>query len=524
MLGVQARSGAGSRWSGWPRSVLIAGPLGLLILVGLVIVVARAGVPQAVSLPHWWGGWRHREQGQLHGWVAAGIVLLGAHCALWVWMVWRSLRPRTAEIDRPGLDSDHEDPVRRRRRVPALAGLAAVWALPLLVTGPMGSLDVQSYAAVGKLAALGLDPYEATPGWLSDQFVAAVDPMWRWTPTPYGPLQVALLRELVHVAGTDVALAVLLIRIVAVLGAVCAVAFALRAASRADRVAVLVVTGLNPVLLIHVVSGAHLDVLVGALAVLVVVLARSGRHASAMALAVVALAVKLPGAVLVAFVLLDLLRAGPGVARRGAFLRLAGSGLGVLGLVTVLCRNPFGWLAALGVPGISRNATAPSTWVSYVVAAVTGHSSADDLTFAFSIGRTITALVGALAVCLLLWKATSGTRAAAFRGVGWALVVLALSAPALYPWYLVWGLFAAAVGSGVRGRVMLMGLSCALCLLATGGDGTSVIITWALVLLAVLGWTIWVGRELLTNRSHDSAGQPPLPVSPTRADAGMPAS
>jgi hypothetical protein len=393
-----------------------------------------------------------------------------------------------------------------------------------LVTGPIGSLDVQSYAAVGKLAALGLDPYAATPGWLSDQFVAAVDPMWRWTPTPYGPLQVALLKALVLLAENNVGLVVMLIRAVAVVGAACAVVLAVRAASRTDRVAVLVITGLNPVLLIHVVSGAHLDVLVGALAVLVVLLVGSGRHAIAMALAVVALSVKLPGAVLVAFVLLDLLRAGPGVVRRGALLRMVSSGLAVLGLVVVLCRNPFGWLDALGVPGMSRNATAPSTWVSYLVAAMTGNSSATELTFAFSVGRTMTALVGAAAVCLLLWKATSGSPGAAFRGVGWALVVLALTAPALYPWYLVWGLFAAAVGSGVRGRVVLMGLSCALCLLATGGEGTIVIATWALVLLGVLGWTIWVGRDLITGRSQDTAAQPPLAASRTRAGAGMPAS
>jgi hypothetical protein len=501
--------------------VVTAGSAGLLILIGSVIAAERAGVSQDVTLPHWWGHWPHRQPGQLRGWVAAGIVLLGAQCALWVWLARRLLRPGTATAEPGAVEGSDAEHGPRRPGVGALAGIAGLWTLPLLATGPMGSLDVHSYAAVGRLAALGLDPYVATPGWLTDRFVTAVDPMWRWTPTPYGPLQVALLRGLVVVAGDRVGVAVLLIRSVAVVGAVCAVALAVRAASRAERVPVLVVTGLNPVVLWHVVSGAHLDVLIGALAVLVVGLARSGRPAVAMSLAVVAMSLKLPGTVLVAFVLVDVLRAGPSVSRPGPVLRLVASGLGALGLVVVLCPDPFGWTAALGVPGMSRSGAAPSTWISYLVAAVTGRASGDGLAFAFTVGRAMTALVGAAVVCVLLWKATSGSRAAAFRGVGWALVVFALTAPALYPWYLVWGLFSAAVGSGVRGRAMLMALSCSLCLATAAGEGRGVLVTWGVVLLTVLGWTVWVGRDLLTERPAGSAGRPAEPSPEPRAGYGM---
>jgi hypothetical protein len=489
-------------------------------VIGTVIASAQAGVPQAVSLPDWWGGWPHRQPGELRGWVALGIVLLGAQCALWVWLARRLLRPREAEVDRADVDGGSAEQVWRRWGVRALLGIAGLWALPLLATGPMGSLDVQSYAAVGRLAALGLDPYRATPGVLTDGFVAAVDPMWRWTPTPYGPLQVALLRGLVLVAGHQVGVAVLLIRLAAVLGAACAIWFTLRASCRADRVAVLLVTALNPVLVVHVVSGAHLDVLIGALAVIGVGLSRSGHPAIAMPLAVVAASLKLPGAVLVAFVLLDTLRAGPGVARPGAVLRAVSSGLGTVGLVVALCPDPFGWVSALGVPGMSRNGTAPSTWIAYLVAAVTGRTTEHGLTGAFAVGRIMTATVGAALVCLLLWKATSGSRSTAFRGVGWALVSLALTAPAVYPWYLTWGLFAAAVGSGGRGRVALMGLSCTLCLAPAAGEGTVVLLTWAVVQLAVLGWTLWAGWDLLAAQSRDSAGRPPRPFPDTRAGAG----
>jgi hypothetical protein len=440
-----------------------------------------------------------------------------------MWLARSLLVPRNAVPDPAGPETTL-DPGRDRLRpaVPMLAVVAGLWSFPLLVSGPMGSLDVQSYAAIGRLATLGLDPYVATPGWLTGRFAAAVDPMWRWTPTPYGPLQVALLRNLVGVAGDHVGPAVLLIRAVAVLGAVCAVALAVRAASTTDRVAVLVVTGLNPVVLVHVVSGAHLDVLIGALAVLVVGLTRSGRPAAAVAVAVVAASLKLPGAVLVGFVVLDLVRARPGVARPGTVLRVVGSGVATLALVAVLCPDPFGWTSALGVPGMSRNGTAPATWVSYLVAGLTPHGSGEGLTFAFTIGRSMTGLVGIVAGCFLLWKATSGSRAAAFRGVGWALVVLALTAPALYPWYLTWGLFAVAVGSGVRGRVVVMGLSCVLCLAAAAGDGAGILATWAVVLILVLGWTGWVGRDLLTGRSGDTGERLPVATAASRTGAGLP--
>jgi hypothetical protein len=486
--------------------VVVAVPGGLAVVAVAAVVTARAGVTQAVALPNWWGGWPRRQPGGLTGWVAAGVVLLGALCALWTWLGLALLRPLGADGVQVRADGERRDGVFHRSRVRCIAGLGVTWSLPLLVTGPMGSLDVQSYAAVGRLAAIGLDPYHATPGWLNDDYGAAVDPMWRWTPTPYGPLQVALLRGLVMVAGHDVGTAVLLIRGVAVLGTVAGVVLAVRAVPLADRVPVLLVTALNPVVLVHVVSGAHLDVLVGALAVLVVGLTCSGRPATAMGVAVVACALKAPGAVLMAFVPLNVLRAAPGPGRPRTLLRVSGGGLCVLGPVVALCPDPFGWVAALRVPGTSHNASAPSTWISYAVAALTGRLSGPGPGPAFAVGRTAAAIVGVAVVCGLLWRATQGSPTAAFRGVGWALVTAALTGPALYPWYLAWGLFAAAVGSGLAGRLVLVGLSSAVCLAAALGGDSIVVVTWVVVVLAVLGITARVGRVLLAVGSPGSTG------------------
>ena len=495
MADTQARSGLAERLWQRRRSGLPIAGAGLALTAGAALAAAYAGVPQAVALPHWWGPWPHRQPGQLTGWVTAGIVLLGALCVLWTWVVLPLLIPT-----RFG----------RTLRLRTLAVLAAVWSVPLLVSGPMGSLDVQSYAAVGRLAASGLDPYQVSPSWLDDAYGAAVDPLWRWTPTPYGPVQVGLFHLAALVAGHHVGVAVVVLRGMAVLGVIAAVALGLRAAPPTARVAVFAVAALNPVVLVHVVSGAHFDVLVGALAVLVVLSSRARRPGLAMAVAVIACALKLPGVVLVGFVLLDVLRRTPAPERARTLFRTVACGLGVAAVIVVAFPDPFGWVPALRVPGIVRNGSAPSTWASYVLGAFTGHLSGQSLDHSFTIGRTFVALVGAVVVAALLWRSTSGSRGAAFHGVGWALIALALSGPSLYPWYLTWGLFAAAAGSGPRGRLALVGLGSVTCLFSAMSPGALPVVAWVATTAGVVLFTVWAARLFTRHRASDRPRPTPV--------------
>ena len=503
----------------WQRtpSWLALAVAGAALTLGAVFAAANAGVPQSVVLPNWWGPWPQRMPGQLTGWVAAGMLLLGALCALWTWLAAPLIAPdrfpRGASL--PG--ARPLGVLRGRLRLRTLGALSVAWSLPFLVSAPLGSLDVQSYAAVGRLAASGLDPYRVSPSWLDDAFGAAVDPLWRWTPTPYGPLQVAIFQGIAKLGGHDVRLAVLLLRCVAVLGALAGVALALRVAPARARVPVLAVIALNPVVLIHTVSGAHFDVLIGVLALLAVALTRQGRPALAMAMAVVACGLKLPGAVLVAFVFLDALRRTAGPERARVLVRTLGAGIAVAAAVIAVFPDPFGWVPALRVPGIVRNGAAPSTWAAYLVGALTGNMSGHGLDGAFTIGRTATGLVGVVVVVALLWRATSGTTGAAFHGLGWALIALALSGPSLYPWYLTWGLFAAAVGSGPRGRLALIGLGSATCLFSAMSPGLLPTLTWLAVTVAVLGFTGFVAHRMTTRRQDRAggAGDEPQPLTET---------
>jgi hypothetical protein len=74
-------------------------------------------------------------------------------------------------------------------------------------------------------------------------------------------------------------------------------------------------------------------------------------------------------------------------------------------------------------------------------------------------------------------------------------------------------LFAAAVGSGSRGRLALVGLGSATCLAAALGQGWLVLAAWLVVMVSVLGFTGWIalphltGRPRLEHPDHSAASQ-----------------
>ncbi|HEY0120070.1 MAG TPA: polyprenol phosphomannose-dependent alpha 1,6 mannosyltransferase MptB [Cellulomonas sp.] len=472
-------------------TVALMGAAGTALVVALVVAASLAGVPQHVVLPQWWGAWPTGDQAR-PGWGAAAVAVIAALCVVWVHLARTWLRAGA--------------------RVPRLRtiGLVAVaWATPLTLAGPIGSLDVQSYAAVGRLAQVGMNPYHWGPAWLHDSFAAAVSDEWQYTPTPYGPLQVSLLREIAVGAGNHVGLAVLMIRAVAVIGLAAAVVLALHAAQNGERSSVLLLVALNPLVLVHIVSGAHLDVLVGALAVAVVLLVRRRMPVFAMVVAVIACMLKLPGLLLVGYVGLDVLRRTDRTALRGRLVELAGAATATVVVTLAVVPDAFGWVGALAVPGRIRSGLAPSTWLSWLIAGVAGVSDPHGVAVATTIARVLTAAVGAALAARLLWYATDGPERAAYAGVGWAMMVLAFSGPTTYPWYLTWGLFAAAVGSRLRGRLVLLALSVAYALLGGYAGGTVGILVMV-AMFAVTGvvlWRTWLGLVVtpVTERALASA-------------------
>jgi hypothetical protein len=166
-----------------------------------------------------------------------------------------------------------------------LLGSAAAVAAFVLVR-PIGSADVLSYAAYGRIAALGSDPYDIPP----DEFAAATgDPVadavqepWRSTTSVYGPLGTLLMRVASMIGGSSLRLTVF---VLAVVGALAYLATALlldRLAGPSDqrRARAAVLWAVNPLLLYELVGGVHLDVQAVALGAAALLVAAGGRVAA----------------------------------------------------------------------------------------------------------------------------------------------------------------------------------------------------------------------------------------------------
>lgn len=215
------------------------------------------------------------------------------------------------------------------RRVLQIACLAAVVAA---FVPPLGSADHLSYAAYGRIAAAGGDPYSVPPvDWAGghDPVTSAVEPPWTRTPSVYGPVATAV-QALTSILGGDSVRATVWFWQLVCLAAWLAVGLVLLACAGTPtaRSRAAWVWLLNPVLLGLLLVGAHVDVLAAAFALGAIVLA--GRRPLVAGLLLgAAVGVKITFALVGPAVLYALWRN----RRRGAWRPAL---LGVLGAVAVL--------------------------------------------------------------------------------------------------------------------------------------------------------------------------------------------
>jgi len=307
---------------------------------------------------------------------------------------------------------------------------AVLWSAPMLIAPPLFSRDAWSYAAQGTLASLGISPYQHGPAVLGGAIKQAVDPLWRHTPAPYGPLPLWWGDLLAHHL-TNPLFLVFGHRLLACAGVVLLALSVPRLASLggvdAARASALVLA--SPVVLVNGLAGLHNDVfMVGLMAAaLAAVPAHPRGWLLGAVLAGLAAAVKVPGGmVAVGVVLLSL---APGAAL-GARLRrtavVGGVAAAVLlgsGLVTGLGS---GWVHALGVP----------------MAATT----LSPLTALGAPGRVIGSLLPLVLGGVALARVPTGRADRALLAVGVLYTATVLLLPAVRLWYLLWPLpFLAAV-------------------------------------------------------------------------------
>jgi hypothetical protein len=366
--------------------------------------------------------------------------------------------------------------------------VAALWGLPFAIGPVIGSRDAYAYVAQGELARRGLDPANAVVSRLGPgALLSAVDPRWRETRPPYGGIAVAIQKAAAS-AGRPV-LSLLILRIVALAAVVLLVTVAARMAAPSRRAIVVLAIAANPLVLIHLVAGAHLDAVAAALLVSALALARSGGGTSvlrrwlAIVLCTLGAMVKLPVALGVAYLsLCALVAVAPTVRARLRSLAVDVSAVAFAVLVSImLSGGGLGWLHNFGTPGHLRTGIAPPDIVTNVIRGmawlVGAHPSDSGLLAA---ARAVAAAAGVALAALLLrprrggapgcWQPPTRDR------LGLGLLALGLLGPVLYGWYLAPALpllaLAAARPAGARDLSV--------------GEISPVIATWTIVVLSTV--------------------------------------
>jgi hypothetical protein len=152
----------------------------------------------------------------------------------------------------------------------------AACAVAVLVNiTPVGSSDIASYAAYGKIAALGYNPYTYLPSMLrgpNSSYTELVSPYWQKTPSDYGPVA-TWTQQLAAVIGGDRPWLTIWVLMIMFGAAFLAAGYILLRTAENPVRAVLLWTA-NPLLIVELVMGGHLDALLALAAIAAVGMSR----------------------------------------------------------------------------------------------------------------------------------------------------------------------------------------------------------------------------------------------------------
>ncbi len=368
---------------------------------------------------------------------------------------------------------------------------AALWFAPLLASVPLYSRDLYSYAAQGALWGEGLSPYEHGVRDLASDWRESTAPTWLDTPAPYGPVWLLIARGAAALGGDRLWLALLLLRLVAVLGVVVmawAVSGVARRVGSSQRAAAWLAVA-APLVGAHYVSGAHNDAVMVAAVVAGFALALRGLLVRAVLLVALGAMVKVTAVIALPFIALIW-------ARRLTATRLGAddagdppeswkvplrpqevlSGLALTGvtaaipmaLVSRASGLGFAWLNPGDTAGRNEQWTSLPTGLGMAVGAV-GHvlGRPEWRDPAISVARVVGLVVLAVILVLVWLRVTkpSGAvermeaggvdvveaeRARVVRAAGWAFLAVIVLAPVFLGWYFLWALplLAATLGTG----------------------------------------------------------------------------
>ncbi|SNT50065.1 Protein of unknown function [Actinomadura meyerae] len=417
--------------------------------------------------------------------------------------------------------------VRKGWRVRALplaaAGLLA--AVAFMCMPPVGSTDHLNYASYGRMAATGHDPYATSAEDLSRDPVAGAPEEWRTTPSVYGPIATGEQALAAWIGDGSVRLTVFVMSVVNVLAfAVTALILYRSSKSEERRLRTALLWTCNPLVLFHLVAGAHNDVL--AIAPMVAALAvfgpRAGwaRSLAAGALAGAGAAIKLPAALVAggpAWALLRSARAGHRWRALGRFAALA-CGAAAVTAVSYLLAGPH---SLDQVREASDMVSFATPW--HLLDESLGAGSQRDVI------KTGAMLLG-LVLFVLLVRALPREGVDEDRRVTAALVLAwLLAAPYALPWYDGFGWAVLALLPWARIDWILLAHTAALSLAYLPARAPARIrlpddLEWLFTVVrpTVVPWTLLAILAGLVAACLRSADRPPVTGARPRASAGSP--
>jgi len=368
------------------------------------------------------------------------------------------------------------------RSLPASALVGAIVAahVILLLGPPLISQDVFGYLGFARMGVLhGLDPYThvaaEAPTDAVFRFVG-----WPFQHSPYGPLFTLTSYATVPLGLAGGLWAMKALAVLCSLGAIAMIAGAAGRLGHSRRWAAAFV-GLNPVLLVLAVGGAHNDTLIIMLLAASLALTTGGspRFRAGAATLVAGIGVKLTAGLVLPFLLL-----APDRTRE----RLPAA---VSALVSLAA------LVALGLIGFGTHALGFLGAVGEQQQLVAVHSVPAETARLVGLSGTPTwwrhVFIAAFAVVLAfaLWRTARGTswRVAA----GWTTLALLLATAWLLPWYAIWALPLAAVSGNRRLRA-----------------ATLVICAYAVLIHLPLASPLLSPARAVHRHSHRAPGRPPV--------------
>ncbi|MFZ2512489.1 MAG: polyprenol phosphomannose-dependent alpha 1,6 mannosyltransferase MptB, partial [Gordonia sp. (in: high G+C Gram-positive bacteria)] len=323
----------------------------------------------------------------------------------------------------------------------------AAWVAPMVLAIPVFSRDVYAYLGQARVLAEGFNPYYDGPAHAPGPIVDSMAQIWAPTTSPYSPGFLLIVRGVVGVAGENVWLGVFLIRLILLIGlglCVWALPVLAKRFGASQRMSLWLVL-LNPMLLGHLVGGAHLELLMMGLLAAGMALAVTTRPAAGLLFLGLAASIKITAAIAIPFVFwiwLDQRRQSKTLTpadRTGIFVATAAIPAAVFGFFTVLLGLGVGWINGLSWASRIINPFTIPTLVGHIVTYVAAPWQVWNLQEVLPVTRAIGQLILVILLVWLWWRFRADSRAA-LAGAAWAMLTLLLLEPSTLPWYYVWTL------------------------------------------------------------------------------------